>query len=80
MKNRILLANLVARRFGMPEAIAKLHGATLEQMRYYVSTALGISEESVFTFGRFSDIWNRTRQLCIPIGLAENLLSTFQLP
>ena len=42
----IALANLVARRFGMPVAIAKLHGTTLEQMQYYVSTALGISEES----------------------------------
>ena len=42
----IALANLVARRFGMPAAIAKLHGATLEQMQYYVSTALGILAES----------------------------------
>jgi exonuclease III len=42
----ISLANLVARRFGMPEEIAKLHGTTLEQMRYYVSTALGISKDS----------------------------------
>jgi hypothetical protein len=42
----IALANLIARRFGMPEAIAKLHGATLAQMKYYVSTALGISEDS----------------------------------
>jgi hypothetical protein len=30
----------------MPEVIAKLHGATLAQMKYYVSTALGISEAS----------------------------------
>jgi hypothetical protein len=42
----IALANLVARRFGMPEEIVRLHGCTLEQMRYYVSTALGISEQS----------------------------------
>ena len=42
----IALANLVARRFGMPVEIARLHGCTLEQMRYHVSTALGISEAS----------------------------------
>ena len=42
----ITLANLMACRFGMPTAIAKLHGATLEQMQYFVFTALGISEES----------------------------------
>jgi hypothetical protein len=42
----IALANLVVRRFGMPAAIAKLHGTTLAQMQYYVSTVMGISEES----------------------------------
>jgi hypothetical protein len=46
--NRIIiaLANLVARCFGIPKEITKLHGATLEQIRYYVSTAMGISDES----------------------------------
>jgi hypothetical protein len=43
----IALANLVARQFGMPEEIGRLHGVTLlAQMKYYVSTALGISEDS----------------------------------
>ncbi len=42
----IALANLVARRFGLPEEICRLHGVTLEQMRYHISTAIGISEES----------------------------------
>jgi exonuclease III len=42
----ISLANLVARRFGLPEEIARLHGITLEQMRYHISTAIGISDES----------------------------------
>ncbi len=41
----LALANFVARRFGMPETIAKLHGATLKEMRYYVSTAMGISDD-----------------------------------
>jgi hypothetical protein len=42
----IALANLVTRRFGMPKEIAKLHGVTLEKMKYHVSTALGISDAS----------------------------------
>jgi hypothetical protein len=43
----IALENLVARQFGMPEEIGRLHGVTLlAQMKYYVSTALGISEDS----------------------------------
>ncbi len=42
----IALANLVARRFGLPEEICRLHGVTLEQMRYHISTEFGISKES----------------------------------
>jgi hypothetical protein len=42
----IVLANLVARQFGMPEEIARLHGSTLESMWYYVSMALGILDTS----------------------------------
>jgi hypothetical protein len=42
----IALANLVACRFGMPEEIAKLHGVTLEKMKYHVSTALGILDDT----------------------------------
>lgn len=42
----IALANLVARRFGMPAEIAQLHGYTLAQMKYHVSTAIRISEDT----------------------------------
>lgn len=42
----IALANLVAQRFGLPAELACLHGTTLEQMQYHISTATGISEAS----------------------------------
>jgi hypothetical protein len=60
----------------MPGAIAKLHGATLEQMRNYVSMALGISDKSyVLSFGRIANLWHGPRQLYLTIDLATDLLN-----
>ncbi len=42
----IALANLIARRYGMSEELCAIHGETLAKMKYFVSTALGISEGS----------------------------------
>jgi exonuclease III len=42
----IALANLIARRFGMSQEVCSVHGETLAKMKYYISTALGISEGS----------------------------------
>jgi hypothetical protein len=42
----ISLENLVVRQFGMPAEFSKHYGATLEQMKDYVSMALGLSGRS----------------------------------
>ncbi len=42
----IALANLIARRYGMSQEVCSIHGETLAKMKYFVSTALGISEGS----------------------------------
>jgi hypothetical protein len=42
----IALANLIARRFGMLSEVCAIHGDTLQDMKYYISTALGISNGS----------------------------------
>jgi hypothetical protein len=59
----IALANLVARRFGLPEEIARLHGTTLQEMKYYVSTALGISDNH-YTHSSASPVYGTGQGSC----------------
>jgi hypothetical protein len=54
----IALANLAARRFGM-----RLHGSMLAEMRYHVSTALGISDAS-YTHSGESPIYGTGQCSC----------------
>jgi Reverse transcriptase (RNA-dependent DNA polymerase) len=39
-----LFALLCSRRFGMPKTACDIHGITIDQMKHYVRTALGISK------------------------------------
>jgi hypothetical protein len=59
----ISLANLVAHRFGMLEEFSKSHGPLLEQMRYYVLTALGILDKS-YTHSADSPVYGTGEGSC----------------
>jgi hypothetical protein len=60
----IALANLVACRFGLPEEeIARPHGTTLQEMWYYVSTAMGISDNH-YTHSMESPVYGTGQGSC----------------
>jgi hypothetical protein len=78
----IALENLVARRFGMPEEIAKLHSSTLAQMKCCVSTAMGISKDN-YSLSKESPVYGTGQgsfYVCLLTRFQQNFEVTFGLP
>jgi hypothetical protein len=59
----VALASL--RRLGYSKESVKMLGLLWAQMEHHVCTGFGVSEKNIWIHHRKTNVWNRTRKLCI---------------